>query len=266
MDKIFWYIEKLIVFLFVCICSLIYCLLHPKKFFELFFMLFSTINEFYQYSKSKLLNFKESKVFQGIQKNVVYAKSNVFNIDPDVARPMETQVLSSLVNYFKPKSILEIGTYNGFTAMHFALNTPPDSIVYTLDLPADFKVSDTEKLSYDDKLVIELSAKNVHQRIFKGTSEESKIVELFGDSKNFDFSPYYGKLDLVFIDGNHSYAYVKSDTEQAFKMLSEKGMIIWHDYDYIIHRDVFNYLNNLARQYKIYFIPNTRFAIYGKTL
>ncbi|MBL8012699.1 MAG: class I SAM-dependent methyltransferase, partial [Candidatus Omnitrophica bacterium] len=75
-----------------------------------------------------------------------------------------------------------------------------------------------------------------------------------------------GKIDLVFIDGNHSYEFVKSDTENALEMLSEKGVIIWHDYDYIIHKDVFRYLNKLAKTHKIYSIPHTRFAIYGRQL
>jgi hypothetical protein len=49
-------------------------------------------------------------------------------------------------------------------------------------------------------------------------------------------------------------------------MLSERGVIIWHDFDYIIHRDVFKYLNKLSEQYPIYSIPHTRFAVYGKDL
>ena len=74
------------------------------------------------------------------------------------------------------------------------------------------------------------------------------------------------KILTVYIDGNHSKEYVHSDTEQAMKMLSNNGIIIWHDYDYIIHRDVFNYLNELSQTHRIYSIPYTRHAIYGKNL
>jgi predicted O-methyltransferase YrrM len=183
-----------------------------------------------------------------------------------VTRPNETQILSTLTCAVKPKTVFEIGTYNGFTTLHFAYNTPEDSKIYTLDLPPDFEVKDKIHYSYDDLMVVELSKKNIARRVYKNDPMGRKVVELFGDSEKFDYSPYLGKIDLVFIDGNHSYPYVKSDTENAFKMLSDRGVIIWHDFDYIIHRDVFKYLNDLSQEHKIYSIPHTRFAIYGKNL
>ena len=86
-------------------------------------------------------------------------------------------------------------------------------------------------------------------------------IELFGDSMNFDFSPYHGKMDFVFVDANHSYAYVKSDTENAFQMISPRGAILWHDYDFI-HPEIFRLINDIARRKKIYYIERTRFAVY----
>ncbi|MCR4336539.1 MAG: class I SAM-dependent methyltransferase, partial [Candidatus Omnitrophica bacterium] len=68
---------------------------------------------------------------------------------------------------------------------------------------------------------------------------------------------------FVFIDANHSYAYVKSDTENALKMISEQGIILWHDYDFI-HPYVFQLINEQAKNIKIYFIERTRWAIYFK--
>ena len=110
---------------------------------------------------------------------------------------------------------------------------------------------------------MELSKANINQRIYRTHPCRDKIIEIFGDSMNFDFSPYYQKMDMIYIDGSHAYAYISSDTKNAFKMLSPDGIIIWHDFDYIIHRDVFKFLNHLAQKHKIYSIPNTRFAIYG---
>ena len=37
-------------------------------------------------------------------------------------------------------------------------------------------------------------------------------------------------MDVVFIDGSHSYPYVTNDTHAAERMLSERGMIVWDDY------------------------------------
>lgn len=269
--KIFWYARNLLNLLIAVARLFFYFLRNPAKVSKLFFSLFSTINEFYQYSHGQLYSFETTGAFQQLKKNIIFARCNFFNTDPSIARPVETQVISSLVDYLKPKTIFEIGTYNGFTTLHLACNSPQESVVYTLDLPADFdrQLSAENNLkgySYDDLLVVELSMKNRNNRIFHNHPCRKKIVELFGDSLKFDFLPYYKKMDFVFIDGGHSYKHVHSDTQNAFRMLSDNGVIIWHDFDYIIHRDVFKYLNQLVKTHRIYSIPNTRFAIYGPAL
>lgn len=267
--KIFWYIKNLGNLFVVCLRLSIYCIVHPKELLSLLFSFFSILNEFYQVSHGKLRDFRQTKIFQGISQYKIFARSNIFNADSKTTRSNEVQVLSALVCYFEPGAIFEIGTYNGFTSLHFAINSPDDCVVYTLDLPPDFNTETHDKqsrLSYDDMLVMKLSIENANNRIYHKHPQGSKIKELFGDSSRFDFSPYYGKMDMVFIDGNHSYEFVKSDTEQAMKMLSERGVIVWHDFDYIIHQEVFKYLNGLSDTYKIYSIPHTRFAIYGRNL
>jgi hypothetical protein len=40
---------------------------------------------------------------------------------------------------------------------------------------------------------------------YQGSDVEPKIVQLFEDSRTFDFTPYHGKMDLVHIDGAHDY-------------------------------------------------------------
>src|SRR5437899_236410 len=37
----------------------------------------------------------------------------------------------------QPKIVFEIGTFEGVSALHFALNSPDNCTVYTLDLPRD---------------------------------------------------------------------------------------------------------------------------------
>ena len=38
-------------------------------------------------------------------------------------------------------------------------------------------------------------------------------------------------MDLIFIDGGHTYELIKNDSELAFQMISKNGIIFWHDYD-----------------------------------
>lgn len=57
----------------------------------------------------------------------------------------------------------------------------------------------------------------------------NRVKQLFGDSADFDFSPY--EVDFVFVDGSHAYEYVMSDSRRALAMLRNgRGLVLWHDY------------------------------------
>lgn len=57
------------------------------------------------------------------------------------------------------------------------------------------------------------------------------VVHIGHDSRTFDYTPYHGTCDLVFVDGDHSYDGVRSDTAHAFRLLrDERSVIVWHDY------------------------------------
>jgi len=264
--KCFWYLGKLLNFIWASLNLLLYLIFHPKEGKTFLFLIFSDINEFHQKAFGRLKDFEETEFFRQLSSHFIFAQSNLFNRDVKVTRSMETHFLATLVKEVNPQAIFEIGTYNGFTTLHLAINSPESCKIFTLDLPPDYNILKAKKLSYDDLLVIKLSQKTINQRFYKKHALEGKITELYGDSATFNFSDYYGKMDVVFIDGNHSLEYVRSDTENAFKMLSPKGIIVWHDYDYIIHKDVFLFLNDLAKKYPIYSVPHTRFAIYGKNI
>jgi predicted O-methyltransferase YrrM len=66
--------------------------------------------------------------------------------------------------------------------------------------------------------------------VFVGSPLKSKITQLYGDSATFDFSNYRKQVDLIFIDGSHSYEYVLSDSKRALEILNSQGVIFWHDY------------------------------------
>jgi hypothetical protein len=82
------------------------------------------------------------------------------------------------------------------------------------------------------------------------------IVQLYGDSGTFDFSPYYGNVDFMFIDGSHAYDYVKNDTLAALKMVRVGGTIIWHDY----RRTGFTPFPGVLRALTEFFLTDGRFS------
>jgi len=266
LKKYCWYLGKFLNFLWAGLNLFVYLIFHPQRSKLFLFSIFLDINEFHQMAYGRLMDFEKTKFFQQLSSHFIFAQSNLFNRDFKVTRSLETHFLATLVKELSPQTIFEIGTYNGFTTLHLAVNSPQSCRIFTLDLPPDYDLQKVATSSYDQLLVIMLSQKTINQRFYKNHPLGNKITELYGDSAVFDFSHYHGKIDIVFIDGNHSLRYLKSDTENAFKMLSDHGVIVWHDFDYIIHKDVFFYLNDLSKEYPIYSVGHTRFAIYGKNI
>lgn len=134
--------------------------------------------------------------------------------------------LCMLSRIVRPKLILEIGTLRGSSALHFAMNSP-HAQVYTLDLPPSQKPSLTTTIM--DNIHVDHHAERARY-YFGGRPEEERVHCLFGDSATFDFSPFFGRVDLFFIDGAHSYEYVRNDTLKALQCVRPSGVIAWHDY------------------------------------
>jgi predicted O-methyltransferase YrrM len=98
---------------------------------------------------------------------------------------------------------------------------------------------------------------------YKGKDVEYKIKQIYADSTVFDFSPYFNKMDIVFIDGAHHYNTVKSDSENALKMAKPDGIIIWHDFAiYGDYNDVTRAVLDCIPSDKIIQIDSTSIAIY----
>ena len=161
--------------------------------------------------------------------------------------------LCLMVRAVDARVVFEIGTLTGYTAFQFALNTSPDAVVYTLDLPASAAVRPHLATTFVDDA-------HIHQHrdtgyVFQGSPVESKIRCLHGDSATFDFTPYQGKVDLFFIDGAHSYEYVRSDTTKALQSCHGGSVIAWHDYGRMGVNGVSRWLRELSKLYKIYSVP-----------
>lgn len=143
----------------------------------------------------------------------------------------EKAVLAYVCKVKNPELIFEFGTFIGTTSRTFALNTSENSKIISIDLPQD--------------LVSHTIAEQIIQ-----TPEYLKLTQLYGDSMKFDYSPWHGKCDFVWVDANHDYDFVKSDTENAFKLLKPGGIIMWHDYRHTARwSGVTKYLKELKKNY-----------------
>jgi predicted O-methyltransferase YrrM len=108
---------------------------------------------------------------------------------------------------FGSKRVLELGSYRGDTARLLAENTADDVRICAVDVHADHGVS------YRDTAV----AARIERRV-------GKIApSLFPAGERYDF---------IFVDADHDYGSVMNDTAVALQLLSERGVIFWHDYHF----------------------------------
>ena len=135
-----------------------------------------------------------------------YRKENA-----DTRLLMELTSLAYLVRSIRARTIFEMGTFVGRMTRLLALNAGPEARVFTLDLPRSDVLHDVG-------------------RDYRNTPEASRITQLHGDSATFDFGPWHGQCDFVWVDACHDYRYVKMDTESALKLVRPGGWIGWHDY------------------------------------
>ena len=167
--------------------------------------------------------------------------------------------LCLICQIISPKVVFEIGTLKGYTAYQFALNTPDNGKIYTLDLPKDESIQLTLPSTGLDDLHVN-SYTQMESHCFESSTVATKITCLFGDSAVFDFSPFYEKVDFFFIDGAHSYEYVRSDTLNALKCCHPGSVIAWHDFGREEINGVTKWILELSKTQKIYSVPGGSLA------
>ena len=91
------------------------------------------------------------------------------------------RVLSMLSHMIKPKSVLEIGTYTGYSAICFAEGMPENGIIHTIDLNEELE-------SFQNKY-------------FEKSGYRNKIVQHIGNAIEI-IPALEGNFDLVYIDAD----------------------------------------------------------------
>jgi hypothetical protein len=169
----------------------------------------------------------------------------------------ELMLVCRIARRLKPRLVFEIGTFLGGTTLQLAVNS--SATVYTLDLPPA-AVGDGSRRVWDAELDV---YPDIPGRRFHDTPWFGKIKQVFGNSREFDFEPFRGQIDMVLVDGCHQYDFVLSDSVNALKLLSSKGIILWHDYaEYA--PGVVQALEELGRMIALRRIEGTSLVVYFK--
>src|SRR5262245_7147248 len=198
-----------------------------------------------------------TELFPGIEEVEVrilntYARDLATSVDP-----LEITALCAIVRRHGFRNILEIGTFDGNTALNLAVNAGEDGRVTTIDLPPDWNGVYEIKVP---GLYANVTDRHAIGRQYRSHPDiAQRITQVYGDSAGLDWSKLPGPFDLVFIDGNHNHQYVKRDTENALRNLNPGGVLAWHDYGMI--EDVSRVVDEHAGVMDISVIRGTRLAI-----
>lgn len=196
-------------------------------------------------------------IFPGIEHVEVrllnmYARDITTSVDP-----AEITALCAIIRSRGCRDILEIGTFDGNTTLNMAVNAGDDGRVTTIDLPPDWNGVYEIRVPGLYVNVTDRSTVGIQYRSHPWAVQH--ITQVYGDSAGLDWSTLPGPFDLVFIDGNHHYEYVKRDTENALRHLRPGGIVAWHDYGMI--EDVSRAVDEYAGRVNVRVIRGTRLAI-----
>lgn len=167
----------------------------------------------------------------------------------------DLQLLATLANRSDVKSYFEIGTWRGESVYNVAQFVQDCT---TLNLSGE----EMNAMGWPEKYALQhgiLSTKNPN------------ILHLTGNTTTFDFRGLKKKYDLIFIDGDHTFDMVLSDTKKVFKeLLHDNSIVVWHDYAYSaqkIRYEVFKAILDAVGEENhqhLYHPKNTMCAVYTK--
>ena len=188
-------------------------------------------------------------------RNLIEATSslNHFTFLGGGSLPTDIILLKSLANQISNCRYFEIGTWRGESVINVSETAKE---CYTLNLSKEEILAEGLSDKYAD----------LHGILSKG---KENITHLFGNTLTYNFGKLNTKFDLIFVDGNHSYEFVKNDTKKVFEhLVHENSIVVWHDY--AAHPEKIRYdvlagiLDGLPKgfQEKLYSVSNSLCAIY----
>jgi predicted O-methyltransferase YrrM len=139
-----------------------------------------------------------------------------FSIKPAQVKH-EIAKLLEIVKELEPKTILEIGTFDGGTLFLFSRIADPEATVISVDLPGG---------GYPEwkKPLLEGFAKNGQKiKLLRANSHSKETIDLVKAALGNRL------IDFLFIDGDHTYEGVKMDFKMYSPLVRAGGIIAFHD-------------------------------------
>jgi len=143
--------------------------------------------------------------------------------------PGDRRAIYYLVRYFRPLSILEIGTHIGSSTIHIAAavrflnNKVPDS---------DFSFDTVDIINVNDKIskpYVNFGSKISPADMVNKLDCDGLVSFITEDSSRY-LSRCEKKYDFIFLDGSHAAFSVYREIPASLKLLNKGGAILLHDY------------------------------------
>lgn len=150
-----------------------------------------------------------------------FAYNNFSGLIKPMQFKSEIRRLLEIIKKMRPKKIMEIGTANGGTLFLLCRTIDEDASIISLDLPGGTFGGGYPK--WKEKLYHSFALPGQKLNLIRADSHKQtsfdKIKNLLKDEK----------LDVLFIDGDHTYEGVKKDFEMYNNLVRKNGIIIFHD-------------------------------------
>jgi predicted O-methyltransferase YrrM len=118
--------------------------------------------------------------------------------------------LASLVRLTKARSVLEVGVFEGMTTVELIAALPKGGLFVGIDI--------------QDYITLENKAK------MNAATNRGVVVDFFLDNSHQKMNNLpKNHFDLIFIDGNHEYNHVLTEFKLAEKLITQNGIIAFHD-------------------------------------
>ena len=166
--------------------------------------------------------FQLLKVDSALRDQAQGVLDETFGISQGMMHRMDIDALAAALLSCKPKRIFEIGTYRGASS-EMMLRLLPKAQVISIAFVSEPQAG--RKFNNDELAVEDVGA-------LVSPANRGRFTQLIGDSHQIDPAAFvrdHGKMDMVFIDGDHSREGVRQDTDLARAILAPGGAIAWHD-------------------------------------
>jgi len=149
-----------------------------------------------------------------------------------------------LINNLKPKKIVELGSFNGFSLFCFCQALKQAGLVGSQIYAIDTWQGDDHTSYYGDDIF-----NNVTETASRDYADTCKLVRSTFDNALVEFDD--NSIDLLHIDGLHTYEAVKHDFESWLPKLTKNAVILFHDTNVFIKDfGVWKFWSEITQSYK----------------